>query len=50
MCFHRCPIGLGLLLFGVGILLGGILPYLVVKWALAIALILAGIILLKSCC
>ena len=50
MCFHRCPVGLGLLLLGVGILLGGVLPYLLAKWALAIALIIAGVILLKSCC
>lgn len=50
MCFHRCPIGFGLLLLGVGILLGGVVPYLLVKWALAAALIFAGIILLKSCC
>ncbi|MCI8857829.1 MAG: hypothetical protein HFH26_15020 [Clostridiaceae bacterium] len=50
MCFHRCPIGLGLFLFGIGILVGGVIPYLLAKWALAIALIIAGVILLKSCC
>ncbi len=50
MCFCRCPIGLAVLMLGVGILIGGILPYLFVKWVLAIALIAAGIVLLKSCC
>lgn len=50
MRFHRCPVGLGLLAFGAGVLLGGVLPYLLVKWALGVALILAGIVLLKSCC
>lgn len=50
MCCNRCPVGLAVLMLGVGILLGGVVPYLLVKWLLAVALILAGIVLLKSCC
>ena len=50
MCFQRCPIGLGLLMLGIGILIGGVVPYLLMKWPMAAALIVAGIVLLKSCC
>lgn len=49
MRFNRCPLGWALLLLGIGILIGGVLPDLLVKWLLAIALILAGIVLLKNC-
>lgn len=50
MRYDRCPLGLGLLLMGIGVFIGGILPYLFVKWLLGLALILIGIVLLQQCC
>lgn len=50
MCCCGVPLGFGLIMLGVGVLVGGVLPWMLVKCLLAIALIAAGIVLLRSRC